>query len=115
MGVACILIGALWWRAVVAVKRSIAHRKAMVQRLADVTSQMPSGALQGMVGALVRLQAHVRRRQAAVALARTITMDAFEAATPHRRLLLLLVNVGVGLYLAACLYIIMLYGAWVHV
>ena len=107
----CTLFGTLWLRAVGRVKRSIAARRAMVQRLAAATEHLPEDAVQRVVGALVRLQAHVRRRQAVVAVARMVAMDAYEASAPYRNHMLWLLNGIVGLYLVTCVYIIALYGA----
>jgi hypothetical protein len=106
----CTLFGVLWLRAVARVKCSIARRSAMVQRLAGASGSLSEETLQRVIDGVVRLQANVRRRQATVATARMVAMDAYEASTPYRNHMLLLLNMVVGLYLASCLYIIALYG-----
>jgi hypothetical protein len=106
----CTLFGVLWLRAVARVKRSIARRSAMVQRLAGASGSLSEETLQRVIDGVVRLQANVRRRQATVAMARMVAMDAYEASTPYRNRMLWLLNMVVGLYLASCLYIIALYG-----
>ena len=106
----CTLFGVLWLRAVGRVRRSIVRRSAMVQRLATATGCLPPSGLDRVVDTVVTLQAHVRRRQAAVLVARMVAMDAYEESTPYRSHMLWLLNMVVTLYLGCCLYIIALYG-----
>jgi hypothetical protein len=106
----CTLFGVLWLRAVTRVRRSVARRSAMVQRLAEVTVRLRPQGMAPVTQGIVVLQAHVRRRQASVLVARMVAMDAYEASTPYRNHMLWLLNMVVTLYLGCCLYIIALYG-----
>ena len=106
----CTLFGVLWLRAVTRVRRSVARRSAMVQRLAEVTVRLGPQGMAPVTQGIVVLQAHVRRRQASVLVARMVAMDAYEASTPYRNHMLWLLNMVVTLYLGCCLYIIALYG-----
>ncbi len=106
----CTLFGVLWLRAVARVRRSVACRSAMVQRLAEVTVCLGPQGMAPVTQGIVVLQAHVRRRQASVMVARMVAMDAYEASTPYRNHMLWLLNMVVTLYLGCCLYIIALYG-----
>ncbi len=106
----CTLFGVLWLRAVVRVRLSVLQRSAMLQRMATTTAALDGSGLSATVAGIVRLQVAVRRRQRAVVAARQEAIEAYEATTPYRNHMLLLLNLLVALYLITCLYLIALFG-----
>ncbi len=110
LGAACVLFCALWLRAIARVSRSVLLRTAMAHRLAKVTGDLDGPTRSRVVRAVVTLQASARRWQRAVRAARMSAMDAYEASTPYRTTMLLLLHSSVALYLLSCTYVILLYG-----
>lgn len=110
LGVLCLLLGVLWTRAVHRVRTNVLQRVSMSRRLATITQRMDGPTQARTVHAVVALQRAVRRWRRAVQVARWLAMEAYDASAPHRSLLLWLLHALVALYLASCLYIVLLYG-----
>jgi hypothetical protein len=110
LGVLCLLLGVLWTRAVHRVRTNVLQRVSMSRRLATITQRMDGPTQARTVHAVVALQRAVRRWRRAVQVGRWLAMEAYDASAPHRSLLLWLLHALVALYLASCLYIVLLYG-----
>ena len=109
-----LLFGALWHRTLGRVRATVRLRVAAVASINAVLASLPQRAVARVVTAVTALQGGVRQRQAMVKRLRLQAMEAFEGTAAERHRALLLVQVLVVVYLAVCLYLMLLYGTLVE-